>query len=221
MCGSTAISGSLRRPDPWRRRESGVNTLQAIPHGVFGYPLQMEIECRVHVEPLGVGRQLGVALGQHFAHGIDSRGRRRAPARPPSWAHARLGLPHLAKCSRRPPWPAGLRAPIACALRRIERGECRWRLDHAGNRSRLGQREVSDILAKEEPRGFRDPMNGKRAPLTEIDLVQIQLENFIFGRTSLEDERHELLEELPSQRLLRRQKKLLTSCWVSVLAPDR
>ena len=94
-------------------------------------------------------------------------------------------------------------------LERAERRVGLRRLDDAGERRRFGQREVDDVLAEEEPRAFGHAVDRERAALSEIDLVQIQLEDLVLGQPLLDDERHELLGELAAHRLLGRQQQVL------------
>src|SRR5207247_5449479 len=53
---------------------------------------------------------------------------------------------------------------------------------------------------EEQARGFCNAVDRERATLSEIDVVQVQLENLIFRCATLEDNRHELLEQLAPHR---------------------
>ena len=78
------------------------------------------------------------------------------------------------------------------------------RLDDAGDQRRFRQRQVADVLAEEDPRGLGDAVQRERAAVAEIDVVQIQLEDLVLGRLGLENQRHELLEDLAAVRALPR-----------------
>ncbi len=72
----------------------------------------------------------------------------------------------------------------------------------------LSERFVTS-LPKIQPGGFGDAVHGKRAALAEIHVVEIQLEDLVFGRLALEDDRHVLLGELALERLRGRQEEVL------------
>ena len=100
-------------------------------------------------------------------------------------------------------------AAIAAAPGRRERRPVIRRLNHAGDRRRLAQREVRDVLAEEQPRGLGDAVHGERAALAQVHVVQVELEDLVLRRLALEDERHVLLGQLSLQRLLGRQEEVL------------
>ena len=86
-------------------------------------------------------------------------------------------------------------------------------------------------LPKIDLRRLGDAVQRERAAIAEIDVVQIQLEDLVLGRLGLEDQRHELLEDLAAVRALAAsaaraaicsvRKKLRASCCVMVLPPTR
>ena len=101
-------------------------------------------------------------------------------------------------------------------------------LNDAGDQRRFADGQVRDVLAEEEPRRFGDAVNGERAALAEIDVVQIQLEDLVLRRAPLEHERHERLLHLAAVRtragcssLLNSsvRKNIRASCCVIVLPP--
>ena len=101
---------------------------------------------------------------------------------------------------------------VAAILRALGRREGRpgvGRLDHAGDRGGLAQRQVADVLAEEQPRRLGDPVHRKRSALAEIDLVQVHLEDLVLRRLALENDRHVLLGELALERLLGREEEVL------------
>ena len=131
-------------------------------------------------------------------------------------------------------------ASVACALRRRERRQVVRRVDHARDRRGLGEREVADVLAEEEARALGDAVDRERPALSEVHLVQVELEDLVLRRAPLEHERHELLGELAPPRfqawqggnqaaprpssgfaMTSARKMFLTSCCVMVLPPSR
>jgi hypothetical protein len=100
----------------------------------------------------------------------------------------------------------------SCAIRcrcRSERRECLRRLDHAGERRGLGERQVDDVLAEVEPRRFGEAVHRERAAVAEVHLVQVQLEDLILGQPALRDHRHELFAQLARHALLGREQQVL------------
>ena len=86
-------------------------------------------------------------------------------------------------------------------------------------------------LPKKSARRFGDAVNGERAALAEVDVVQVQLEDLVLRRTPLEDERHQALAHLAacsdrspavsSALNSSDRKNIRASCWVMVLYPTR
>src|SRR5439155_7679965 len=88
------------------------------------------------------------------------------------------------------------------------------RLDDAGNRRGLGKREVADILAEKETRRFGHSRDGERSALSERDVVQIHLEDFVLRRAVVEDDRRPLFEELaPDGFLARHPQRHTREAW--------
>ena len=52
-----------------------------------------------------------------------------------------------------------------------------WRLDDTRHGGRLAEGEIPQILAEERARSLGHPVDGEGALLTQIDLVQIQLQD--------------------------------------------
>ena len=81
-----------------------------------------------------------------------------------------------------------------------EGGEQRRRLNDPSEQGGLADGEVRDILAEEQPGRFRDAVHRERSALSEIHVVQIQLEDLVLRRPPLEHDRHDLLAQLPQNR---------------------
>ena len=64
-------------------------------------------------------------------------------------------------------------------------------------------------------------MHRERAALSEIDIVQVHLEDLILRDPALQDERHVLFGELAASVFFGVRKKFFTSCCVIVLPPTR
>ena len=153
----------------------------------------------------------GILLGERLADIVDEVGRLRLE-RP---LH---DLNRLARCRRAASSETKPSSAIArsTTLRRSRQrsGERKRRpgvrrLNDAGDRRRLAQRHVADVLAEEEARSLGDAVHRERAALPEVDVVQVHLEDLILRDPALEDERHVLFGQLAAQRLLRRQEEVL------------
>ena len=55
-------------------------------------------------------------------------------------------------------------APLAAPLRVVEGRQRRRRLQHARHRRRLGERDVADVLAEEQPRRLGDAEESRTSP---------------------------------------------------------
>jgi hypothetical protein len=97
----------------------------------------------------------------------------------------------------------------------------RRRLDDAGNRRGFRDRDITDVFPEEQPRGLGDAVHRERTALTQVDLVQVQLENLVFRGLALEDERHELLEQFAFRRLLRSEEEVLHQLLCERAAADQ
>ncbi len=95
-------------------------------------------------------------------------------------------------------------AAILAARRVVERRQRRRRLEDAGDRRSLGQRDVADVLSEEQPRGLRDADDPERSALAERHVVQVHLEDLVLRGACRDDERHPHLEQLAAPRLLPR-----------------
>ena len=98
---------------------------------------------------------------------------------------------------------------ILRALGIVERRQPRGGLNHAGDCRRFHRVDVGDVLPEEQPRRFGDPVNRERSALPERHVVQIQLQDLVFGEPRLEHDRHEPFGHLPLGRLLRREEGVL------------
>ncbi len=92
--------------------------------------------------------------------------------------------------------------PLLRALRTIEGGKARRRLDHAGDRRRLDQAHVADVFAEEQPRRFRYAVDREGPALSEWHVVQVELEDFVLREPALQRDRHQPLGELALRALL-------------------
>src|SRR6185436_8531567 len=81
-----------------------------------------------------------------------------------------------------------------------KRGTPRRALNHAGNERCLTQIEIRDVLAEEDARRFSDTVHRERPALTEVDVIEIELEDLFLRRASLEDERHHDLAGFSQRR---------------------
>ena len=118
----------------------------------------MQVERRVDVDRLGRrGRQPGILLGERLADEVDEVRRfgfERALDDGERLVRGAVGgvLRDVAGVDHRLQHDV---APLLAALRVVERRQRRRRLDDAGDRRRFGERDVADVLAEEQPRGFR------------------------------------------------------------------
>ena len=99
--------------------------------------------------------------------------------------------------------------PVARSRGRRERRVPARRLDDARNRRGLRERDVRDVLAEEDARRFRHTVDGVRAALAEVHLVEVQLEDVVLRGARLEDDRQELFLELAPVRFLGREEEVL------------
>ena len=198
-------------------REQRIHLRETLAHGILGEPLQVQVERRVDVEALRGLHDGGELLGQLLPDGVDEvrgLGLERAGDDHERFLRGRLrrvladeaGLQHLLQHDV---------ASVPGAGRSGKGRQVVGRVDDAGDRRRLGQRQVVDVLAEEQPRALGDAMDRERATLPEIDLVEVELQDFVLRGAALEHERHELLGDLPAHRLLegvredRRQEDVL------------
>ena len=98
--------------------------------------------------------------------------------------------------------PLGRR--IDAAIRR----ESVRRPNQPSQESRFSYGEVGELFGKIKLRSFVNPENPLRAFLTQIDFVQIVLENFIFGISSFRNERHHRFLDLATERALVVKEKI-------------
>ena len=100
-------------------------------------------------------------------------------------------------------------APLLGALGMTERVVGVGRLDHAGEQRRFLERQVGHVLAEVRVRRLAHAVDAERADLTEVDLVQVQLEDLLLGGMALEDEGDERLLHLALHGALRREEEVL------------
>ena len=70
-------------------------------------------------------------------------------------------------------------------------------------------RSLSGVFPKVVERGFADAVNRRRAALSQVDLVQIALEDRLFVVAGLHNERHRGFVELALETPLRREEEVL------------
>ncbi len=201
----------LRLSVPLARGQALVDRRDTLGHGLLRETLQVQIECRVDFHPRASAEHALEVFFDLLAGVVDEV--RRLVLDGPRRNHQRLGrglagvgvgdgagVDHGAQHDV---------APFARAFGIAERREPRRRLDEPGNRRRLGERQVADVLAEEDARRFRHAVYGKGAALAEHDVVQVQLEDLLLGEARLEHERHELFLQLAPHRLLGREECVL------------
>ena len=167
----------------------------------------MQIQRRVDIHSLRGLRDCGKAArrasGQRSRRSAVPRHRARAPPAREGLLHARSA----ASAETKPPSDHRSQhhvASLARLSRRVERRQGVRRLNNAGNRRSLAKRQIADILSEVEPRRLGHAVNRKRSPIAEVDVIQIELEHLVLGGSDIEDDCHELLEDLPSPRPLAR-----------------
>jgi hypothetical protein len=179
---------------------------EPLANRVLRQALEVEVERRVHVDPPRHPHDVRELLGQLLADHVDEV--RRLGVERPRHHGQRLLRRGLGRLRGDEPRLDHLLqhdvASVACALGRRERRQVVRRVDDTGDRRGLRQGEVGDVLTEEEACAFGDPVNRERPALSEVHLVQVELENLVLRRASLEDERHELLRHLAPHRLLER-----------------
>ena len=144
MRGSTAMSAACG--DAGAAREHLVDLREALAQRVLRDPLQVQIERRVDVD--GAGRA-GIALLQLLADVVDEVRRLGSSARATIVSGSRRPLGGV----RADEAGVGHRlqddvAALLGALGIAERRQARRRLDDAGDRRRLGERDVATSLPK-------------------------------------------------------------------------
>ena len=209
--GSTAIKAACARPLPVLLGEQGVDRHQSVGERVLRQALQVRVERREHLDPIGALGEPRKLLAQRLADHVDEVGGL-CVERPShhldglgAGARGGVGGNELLLGHRAQDDVAPLPAPRGRGKRRPVVG----RLNHAGDGGRLAQREVHDVFPEEQPRGFGDAVHGKRAALPEVHLVEIELEDLLLRRLPLEDERHVLLGEFAPERLLGCEEEVL------------
>ena len=185
-------------------RQQLVDLGQAVADRVLRQALQVEVERRVHVDGLGGrGRQAGILLGR--ASGRRSR-RSTAPrprARAATTASGSRAARSAASSSMKPASAIASRTTFRRSFERaglLNGDRADGDLNDAGNRRRFGQREIADVLAEEQTRGFGDAEDGERPALAERDIVQVHLEDLVLRRANGEDDREEQFEGFASER---------------------
>ena len=203
--------GRLSLPPLAPPRQDLVDAQDPFAHHVLRDALQVDVERGVDVESRGRAGHTRQLLRHRLSHEVDEVRRLRLERalhddeRLAAGARRGIGRDE-ARLGHRPQHDV---APLPAPIPRVERRPHAGRLDDARNRRGFAQRQVRHVLAEEEPRRFGHPMDGEGAPLAEIHLVQVQLENLVLGGLALQDERHELLEQLAAERLLGRQEEIL------------
>ena len=170
-----------------------VDVREPVPHGVERGALQVQVERREHIDASWLRGDTRERLGDlltdhvHEVRRLVVHGARHDSERLFDCRLGHLGRDELLIGHR-------LQYDVAAFDRPLGIGKWRpgaWALNHAGNQRRLAEAQVGDILAEEEPRRLGNTMNGKGAALSQVDVVEIQLENLVLGRPPFEDERHD------------------------------
>jgi hypothetical protein len=94
---------------------------------------------------------------------------------------------------------------VAAILGPVDVGEGRViarRLDHPGDERAFAQAEVAEVLGVEDAGRLGHAVQRERAAMPEINLVEIQLENFFLRGLHFQHHGHELLEQLAANRAL-------------------
>ena len=206
--------GLAAAPPP---REQLVDMRQTVAHGVLREPLQVEVERGVDVDFLiGGRREARILVGERLADEVDEV--RRFGFERALHDRERLTRGAIGDVLRDVP---GIDhrlehhvSALAASVGIVERRERRGRLDDAGNRRGLGKREVAHIFAEKETRRFGHSRDGERSALSERDVVQIHLEDFVLRRAVVEDDRRPLFEELaPDGFLARHPQRHTREAW--------
>ena len=83
-----------------------------------------------------------------------------------------------------------------------------WCADQAGHERGLRDRQLLHVFAKVQTRRFPNTVDADRAPLTEIDLVEIELKDGRFRIARLHHHGHDHFSALAPDRALRGQKEI-------------
>ena len=83
------------------------------------------------------------------------------------------------------------------------------RVDQAGEKGALAERQFVEVLIEINFRRLREAVHGKRAALSEIDVVAIEREDVLFRQPRFKDERHHRFFELAAQRAVAGQEGVL------------
>ena len=82
-------------------------------------------------------------------------------------------------------------------------------MDHSSDRRRFGDAQIANVLREERARRLPDAIHADRFRLPQIDVVEVGLEDFLFGHADLEDHREHGLGQLARQRALGREEHVL------------
>ena len=188
-----------------------LETLEPLGDGALRRLLQVHVERRVDLQPLGL-ELLAVALGQLALDEVDEVRRLGSllGARPRRdrllhrLSHRRVVdsslVPHQAE-DQVAPLPGALGIP----KRRVGVGGA----DHPGQRRRLGEIEVRHLLAEVVAGRLADAGDRDRAAPPEVDLVQVGLEDLVLGVAGVEHHGHDRLVRLAPEGALGREVEVL------------
>ena len=175
--------------------------------------LRAAVERRVDAQPIGLEHARVVDVGELAAQQVQEipgvarvGGHRGEPqaARPAPWR----GPPASSRPCCSIISSTRLRRRTARSGLAIGREPVRA-LDHRREQGRLGDVELARALAEEDVRRLADAVDRRGTALSEIDLVQVGLEDLVLVVTSLDDERHRGFLELAPERALGRQEEVL------------
>ena len=193
-------------------RRAPVGVARARAHQTLGIVLHSGVERRENRESARAQVRLRNVPGEKLANvvdevrGADGRGRvRREPERDlPVSGGVLLGdesaLDHVRQ-HLVPPRERGLRIAVGREL--VRRG------DDPDQERGLAGRDLLDVLVEVEERRLLHAAHAPRAPLPQVDLVQIELENLLLRVAELHHHREEGLVELPPHVPLAREEEIL------------
>ncbi|MGC4084080.1 MAG: hypothetical protein QM736_18710 [Vicinamibacterales bacterium] len=187
---------------PLPARQQLIDVREAVADRILRDTLQVQVERRVHVDRLVVGRrQPRIAFVERLRDVVDEIRRFRFER---ALDHGQRFLLRGFRLLDADEAGIGHRAddhvaPVVATRGVVERRERRRRLDDPGDCRCFGNREVRDILAEEEPRRFRDADDRERAALPERHGVQVHLEDLVLRRLARQDQRDPHLENLAAR----------------------
>ena len=192
-----------RRITAAQAREAGLEPVETTHCRGLGEPLQAQVERDHDADPTHAGDLGAEALLELLAYVVDEVRRHlsRAGQRPHADGRAPsaivLGLgdhPELAHAGQHR--IAAVAGPDGIDRRRVDVRAA----DDRGDQCRLAGRDLMNLLAEIRTRRGPDPAHRDRAALSEVDLVQVRLEDALLGVSRLDQRRQPCLPHLPEHR---------------------